>query len=214
MESPSGSLATQVMPVVPPGASVEGCAVNPEITGRSLGLQAVIDASTMASASMSKAAFFTGDSFLSVRWRQKIPSLCSSRGSSDYASMLPTPLLRGGLRNLRGGRSDFPDCILGVTVGGTVPEFHRLATQLSRRSRSGTPGPLFNYMHYITLSGRGQSSKWRGCSPVLVDFVPRPRGRVRKASRRAGDSTLIDTPEQARLSCSVTVLIGEPCHGL
>ncbi len=43
----------------------------------------------------------------------------------------PTPLLRGG------SYTDKAD-VLTLTAGGTVPEFHRLAYQLSLRSPCGT----------------------------------------------------------------------------
>jgi hypothetical protein len=44
----------------------------------------------------------------------------------------PTPLLRGGRQYYRAG-------VLTFTVGGTVPEFHRLALQLSPSSPEGAP---------------------------------------------------------------------------
>jgi hypothetical protein len=46
--------------------------------------------------------------------------------------------------------------VLTVTAGGTVPEFHRLACQLSPRLPSGTPACLFSCI-YRVAPGRGLS---------------------------------------------------------
>jgi len=74
---------------------------------------------------------------------KKIPLLLERRGILNHLKKLnPTPQLRGGSLFYRVG-------VLTITVGGTAPEFHRLAFRLSPQSPEGTPNKLFNLLIII-----------------------------------------------------------------
>jgi len=115
------------------------------ITGGLLLVQAVNDASTRINTNKTKVNFFTAYPFPYLA-ATKNPLALQNEGNLKLFKHASHPLFSAEVSaNPEAGVLTSPT-LLRVTAGGTMPDFHWLAAQLSPRSRLGTLGLLFDFL--------------------------------------------------------------------